>query len=71
MSDQLARAQDFENKAEKKLNSWGLFGSKYDDAADLYDKAANCYKLAKSCHFCFLYSHFILSLPPSRSLFLP
>uniref|UniRef100_A0A0V0HNA4 Putative alpha-soluble NSF attachment protein-like n=1 Tax=Solanum chacoense TaxID=4108 RepID=A0A0V0HNA4_SOLCH len=35
-------------KAEKKLSGWGLFGSKYDDAADLFDKAANCFKLAKS-----------------------
>ena len=49
MGDQLARGEDFEKKAEKKLNSWGLFGSKYEDAADLFDKAANCFKLAKSC----------------------
>lgn len=35
-------------KAEKKLNGWGLFSSKYEDAADLFDKAANCFKLAKS-----------------------
>ncbi|KAK7320566.1 hypothetical protein VNO77_30168 [Canavalia gladiata] len=48
MGDQLARAEDFENKAEKKLSGWGLFGSKYDDAADLFDKSANSYKLAKS-----------------------
>ncbi|WRX21116.1 hypothetical protein QQP08_013603 [Theobroma cacao] len=48
MGDQLARGEDFEKKAEKKLNSWGLFGSKYEDAADLFDKAANCFKLAKS-----------------------
>ncbi|XP_028778803.1 alpha-soluble NSF attachment protein 2-like [Neltuma alba] len=48
MADQLARAQEFEAKAEKKLNSWGLFGSKYEDAADLFDKAANSYKLAKA-----------------------
>lgn len=32
----------------KKLNGWGLFSSKYEDAADLFDKAANCFKLAKS-----------------------
>ena len=51
MSDQLARAEEFEKKAEKKLASWGLFGSKFEDAADLYDKAANSYKLAKSCVF--------------------
>ncbi|KAF7830901.1 alpha-soluble NSF attachment protein 2 [Senna tora] len=48
MSDQIARAEDFEAKAEKKLSGWGLFGSKYEDAADLFDKAANSYKLAKS-----------------------
>jgi alpha-soluble NSF attachment protein len=48
MGDQLARAEDFEKKAEKKLNGWALFGSKYEDAADLYEKAANSYKLAKS-----------------------
>ncbi|GAU29434.1 hypothetical protein TSUD_150040 [Trifolium subterraneum] len=48
MADQLARAEDFEKKAEKKLSGWALFSSKYDDAADLFDKAANSFKLAKS-----------------------
>ncbi|KAH7855880.1 hypothetical protein Vadar_029996 [Vaccinium darrowii] len=50
MADQIARGEDFERKAEKKLTSWGLFAStsKYEDAADLFDKAANCFKLAKS-----------------------
>ncbi|KAF5453730.1 hypothetical protein F2P56_028608 [Juglans regia] len=48
MGDQIARAEEFEKKAEKKLNGWGLFGSKYEDAADLFDKAANSFKLAKS-----------------------
>ncbi|KAL5076664.1 hypothetical protein RYX36_015648 [Vicia faba] len=48
MADQLARAEDFEKKAEKKLSGWGLFGSKFEDAADLFDKAANSFKLAKS-----------------------
>ncbi|KAE8707638.1 Alpha-soluble NSF attachment protein [Hibiscus syriacus] len=48
MGDQLARGEEFVKKAEKKLKSWGLFGSKYEDAADLFDKAANCFKLAKS-----------------------
>ncbi|KAJ7959574.1 Alpha-soluble NSF attachment protein [Quillaja saponaria] len=48
MADQLARAEEFEKKAEKKLSGWGLFGSKYEDAADLFDKAANSFKLAKS-----------------------
>ncbi|CAL5202994.1 unnamed protein product [Lathyrus oleraceus] len=48
MADQLARAEDFEKKAEKKLSGWGLFSSKFEDAADLFDKAANSFKLAKS-----------------------
>ncbi|XP_061351691.1 alpha-soluble NSF attachment protein 2-like [Gastrolobium bilobum] len=48
MGDHLARAEDFENKAEKKLGGWGLFGSKYEDASDLFDKSANSFKLAKS-----------------------
>lgn len=54
MGDHLVRAEEFEKKAEKKLNGWGLFGSKYEDAADLLEKAANSYKLAKSCNFFFL-----------------
>ncbi|KAG2252098.1 hypothetical protein Bca52824_082234 [Brassica carinata] len=44
MGDHLGRAEEF----EKKLNGWGIFGSKYEDAADLLEKAANSYKLAKS-----------------------
>ncbi|KAG4180358.1 hypothetical protein ERO13_A10G160800v2 [Gossypium hirsutum] len=48
MGDQLARGEEFEQKAEKKLSGWGLFGSKHEDAAELFDKAANCFKLAKS-----------------------
>jgi alpha-soluble NSF attachment protein len=48
MGDQLARAEEFEKKAEKKLSGWGLFSNKYEDAADLFDKAANSFKLAKS-----------------------
>ncbi|KAL0725552.1 hypothetical protein Bca4012_040151 [Brassica carinata] len=48
MGDHLVRAEEFEKKAEKKLNGWGIFGSKYEDAADLLEKAANSYKLAKS-----------------------
>lgn len=53
MADQLSKAEEFEKKAEKKLSGWGLFGSKYEDAADLFDKAANSFKLAKSCFFSF------------------
>ncbi|PKI40618.1 alpha-soluble NSF attachment protein 2 [Punica granatum] len=48
MGDQLARGEDYEKKAEKKLNSWSFLGSKYEDAADLFDKSANCFKLAKA-----------------------
>lgn len=48
MADHLARAEDFATKAEKKLSGWGLFSSKFEDAADLFDKSANSYKLAKS-----------------------
>ncbi|KAJ7963898.1 Alpha-soluble NSF attachment protein [Quillaja saponaria] len=48
MADQLVRAEEFEKKAEKKLTGWGLFGSKFEDAADLFDKASNSFKLAKS-----------------------
>ncbi|KAF5746991.1 alpha-soluble NSF attachment protein 2 [Tripterygium wilfordii] len=48
MGDQVGKAEEYEKKAEKKLSGWGLFGSKYEDAADLFDKASNLYKLAKS-----------------------
>ncbi|CAN4095074.1 unnamed protein product [Withania somnifera] len=48
MGDQIARGEELVKKAEKKLSGWGLFGSKYDDAADFFDKAANSFKLAKS-----------------------
>ena len=59
MGDQIARAEEFEKKAEKKLSGWGLFGSKYEDAADLFDKAANSFKLGKSCiFFSFFFSFF-------------
>lgn len=48
MADQLSKGEEFLKKAEKKLSGWGLFSSKYEDAADLFDKAANSFKLAKS-----------------------
>ncbi|OEL16930.1 Alpha-soluble NSF attachment protein [Dichanthelium oligosanthes] len=48
MGDHEARGEDFEKKAEKKLSGWGIFSSKYEDAADLFDKAANSFKLAKN-----------------------
>ncbi|KAK6118222.1 hypothetical protein DH2020_048008 [Rehmannia glutinosa] len=47
-SQQIAKGEEFERKAEKKIKGWGLFGSKYEDAADFYQKAANCFKLSKS-----------------------
>lgn len=62
MGDHVARAEDFEKKAEKKLSGWGLFGSKFEDAADLYDKSANSFKLAKSCNFFFLLVFFFLGV---------
>ncbi|KAL6581265.1 hypothetical protein OROMI_007188 [Orobanche minor] len=48
MSDQIAKGEDLEKKADKKLKGWGIFSSKYEDAADLFDKAANAFKIAKS-----------------------
>ncbi|CAL9158625.1 unnamed protein product [Musa hybrid cultivar] len=48
MADQTAKGDELEQKAEKTLGGWGIFGNKYDDAADLFDKAANCFKLAKN-----------------------
>lgn len=44
-----AKGDDYEERAEKKLKSWGILGSKYEDAADLLEKAGNSYKLAKTC----------------------
>lgn len=56
MADYAARGADFMKKADKKLNSFGLFssfGNKYEDAAELLEKAANHFKLAKACE-CFM-----------------
>lgn len=47
----VAKGEEFERKAEKKIKGWGLFGFKYEDAADLFQKAANSFKLSKSCEF--------------------
>lgn len=55
MADHISKGEEFEKKAEKKLSGWGLFGSKYEDAAELYEKAANSFKLAKSCNFIFFF----------------
>lgn len=59
----IAKGEEFERKAEKKIKGWGLFGSKYEDAADLYQKAANSFKLSKSCEcfdLCLQYLFFII-----------
>ncbi|KAK2982446.1 hypothetical protein RJ640_026289 [Escallonia rubra] len=48
MGDQIAKGEEYERKAEKKLAGWGFLGSKHEDAADLFEKAANSFKLAKS-----------------------
>ncbi|CAM6084089.1 unnamed protein product [Calypogeia fissa] len=48
MGDLEAQGLEYEQKAEKKLKGWGIFGSKYDDAADLLEKAGNSFKLAKA-----------------------
>ncbi|CAK9263340.1 unnamed protein product [Sphagnum jensenii] len=48
MADQEAKGAEFEKKADKKLSGWLVFGTNYDDAAELLEKAANSYKLAKS-----------------------
>ncbi|XP_059277741.1 alpha-soluble NSF attachment protein-like [Lycium ferocissimum] len=45
---EIARVEEFMKKAEKKLSSWGLFRSKYNDSVDLFDKVANCLKLVES-----------------------
>lgn len=54
MADYAARGADFMKKADKKLNSFGLFsgfGNKYEDGAELLEKAANHFKLAKACEW--------------------
>ncbi|KAI3844464.1 hypothetical protein MKX03_022596 [Papaver bracteatum] len=48
MGDQIAKGEEFLNKAEKKINGWDLFSSKYEDAAELYEKYANSFKIAKA-----------------------
>ena len=51
MSDFESKARDYVAKGDKKLKSFGFFGNKYEDAADLYEKGANQFKLAKACEF--------------------
>ena len=71
MGDHETRGDDMEKKAEKKISGWGIFGSKYEDAADLYDKAANFFKLAKNCEFVHhgpQFYHPLLPLLPCQDL---
>ncbi len=49
MSDFESKARDYVAKGDKKLKSFGFFGNKYEEAADLYEKGANQFKLAKAC----------------------
>lgn len=53
MSEFEARGREWLSKGDAKVRGWGLFGNKYEEAADCYEKAANQFKLAKSC----TYSH--------------
>ncbi|KAG5574119.1 hypothetical protein H5410_063885 [Solanum commersonii] len=38
MGDQISRGEELVKKAEKKLNGWGIFGSKYYDTTHLLHK---------------------------------
>jgi len=50
MADHIATGQQLANKAEKKLFCCcALFGSNYQDAAELFLKSAKSFKLGKSC----------------------
>jgi alpha-soluble NSF attachment protein len=49
MGDHEGHGVDFEKKADQKLSGWGLFGNKYEEAADLLDRAGSFFKLAKNC----------------------
>ncbi|KAJ7561076.1 hypothetical protein O6H91_03G012800 [Diphasiastrum complanatum] len=48
MGDLEGKGNELERKAEKKIKGWGIFGNKYDDAAELFEQAGNNYKLAKA-----------------------
>ncbi|XP_061355145.1 alpha-soluble NSF attachment protein 2-like [Gastrolobium bilobum] len=49
MADHIARGQELAKKAENKLRCCcALFGSNYEDAAELFHKSANSFKLGKS-----------------------
>ncbi|KAJ1387602.1 Tetratricopeptide-like helical domain superfamily, partial [Sesbania bispinosa] len=49
MADHIVKGQELANKAENKLLCCcALFGSNYEDAAELFRKSANSFKLGKS-----------------------
>ncbi len=48
MGDNVAKGDDFMQKADKKLKAFSFFGSKNDEAAELLEKACNYYKLGKA-----------------------
>nr|KAJ0194253.1 hypothetical protein LSAT_V11C800443220 [Lactuca sativa] len=49
MSDQIEKGREFEKKADKMLNGWGFFGSKFKYAGDL-DQAGSVYVKLADCH---------------------
>lgn len=49
MGDYTAKGKALMDKADKKLSSWGMFGNKYEDAAEFVEKACNQFKLGKAC----------------------
>jgi alpha-soluble NSF attachment protein len=49
MTDYEAKGRDWLSKGNAKLRSFGLFGNKYEEAAECFERAANQFKLAKSC----------------------
>ncbi|KAL2330628.1 hypothetical protein Fmac_018209 [Flemingia macrophylla] len=50
MGDHVAKGQELAKKAENKVHACcALFGSNYEDAAQLFHKSAISFKLAKSC----------------------
>ncbi|GBF96606.1 hypothetical protein Rsub_09352 [Raphidocelis subcapitata] len=48
MADAVGKGDAFMAAADKKLKSFGFFGNKYEEAAELLEKAANNYKLGKA-----------------------
>lgn len=42
-----SKGKSYVGQAERKLVSFGWFGNKYEDAAELFEQGANQFKLAK------------------------